>query len=116
MKVKEDVDIGAIIKRIIDEMGLTISDFARLLNPSTKDKKEKRKVNRNQVYSILNSKNLDFQTLQAISKVLNRELILEYIEVQTPPEILLIKGEKSKIEEIFVELSKDKLLTINRII
>ena len=110
---KKDVDIGAIIKRLVEERNMTVAEFARRLNPSPKGKN---KISRNIVYSIFNRKSIDTSLLHEISKILEYDLLSEYYEKNpTTRQMILIEAEKSKIDKIIEELSKDKSHKIRKL-
>ena len=106
---KKDVDIGSIIKRIVDER-MTVADFARQLNLSRTSKS--RKI----AYSIFNKKSLDSDMLMKISKILNHNLLFEFFEEKpTIHKILIIEADSPKIDEIIEELSRTNPQIIKRI-
>ena len=63
----EAIHIGDIIKKKVEEKGMTIMDFADALHCS-----------RNNVYSIFSRKTIDFQLLLKIAEILGWDLLAEY--------------------------------------
>ena len=107
---KKDVDIGSIIKRIINERNMTVAEFARQLNISRTSK------SRNIAYSIFNRKSLDSDMLMKISKILDHNLLLEFFEEEpTVHKILIIEADSFKMDKIIDDLSQNKSLIIKRI-
>ena len=105
---RKDVDIGSIIKRVLEEKNIKKTAFARLLGYE--------KNSRKKVYSILNSKSIDTHQLIQISEILNYPFLDEYAkEKPINRQILQIETKPSKIEEIVAELSKDKSLIITKL-
>ena len=106
---RKDVDIGSIIRRIVDEK-MKVAEFARRLYPNPKSK------SRSAVYSIFKSKSIDTDKLIEISNILNYPFLLEYSEERpVTRQILQIETDPSKIEEILTEFSKDKTLIITKL-
>ena len=103
--LKKDVDIGSIIKRIVEEKNITITDFSlRLGFP-----------HRSRVYSIFNNKSIDTDMLIKISELLDYNFFIEYLEEKSiNRQILIIEADNSKIKKINAELSGDKSLIINK--
>ena len=103
---KKDVNIGSIIKKIVDKK-MTTTEFSRLLGYEN---------SRSYVYSIFNSKSIDTNLLIEISHILNYPFLLEYFEEKPiNRKLLLIEADASKIEEVISKLKNDISLIINKL-
>ena len=106
---KKNVNIGPIIKRIVEERNLSKSEFSRLLGFPC----------RNNIYSIFQKRSIDTDLLIEISKILNYPFLNEYFEDDAKPskqinhQILLIEADETKIKEIISMLSNDNTHNIN---
>ena len=103
--LKKDVDIGPMIKKVVKE-NMTVSEFARRLNFP----------DRGYAYTLFKKKTIDTDLLINIGNVLHHNFLLEYFEEKpVSRKVLLIEGEKHKIDEIIEKISNDKSLIINTI-
>ena len=64
-----DIHIGRKIQSVFNQSGLSVSQFARLLD-----------IQRTRAYNIFNSKTLDIDLLCRISDVLHYDFISEYLK------------------------------------
>ena len=103
---RKDVNIGSIIKKIVDKK-MTTTEFSRLLGYEN---------SRSYAYSIFNSKSIDTNLLIEISHILSYPFLLEYLEEKpVDRKFLLIEADASKIEEVMSKLQKDMSLIINKL-
>jgi len=104
MNAIQNIHIGSIIKKVLAEKAMTISEFADKIN-----------CTRQNVYAIFQRKSVDIELLINISKVLDYEFIKEYypdITTSENPTILVaIEVKKNEIEKLalseeFIRLCK----------
>jgi transcriptional regulator with XRE-family HTH domain len=74
-----DIHIGSKIQSVFSQSGLTVSQFARLLQ-----------VQRTRIYTIFNSKTLDIDLLCEISEILHYDFISEYRDEKHSPTVINI--------------------------
>ena len=76
-----DTHIGRKIQSVFNQSGLTVSQFARLLE-----------IQRTRIYGIFNSKTLDIDLICKISDVLHYDFIAEYLrEREENPTVINIQ-------------------------
>lgn len=100
MVLKEpSIHIGTLIKQKVKEKGISVKELAKKIHYTPRN-----------VYQIFNKEDVDLQTLEKISKVINEDLLLEYLLMRMTEH----KNDKhtskeetdyySKIKELFAKL------------
>jgi transcriptional regulator with XRE-family HTH domain len=74
-----NIHIGSTIQSVFNQSGLTVSQFARLLE-----------IQRTRIYTIFNSKTLDIDLLCKISDILHYDFISEYRDERQNPTVINI--------------------------
>lgn len=80
------IHIGKIIKKLVKEKGISVTEFADKINYS-----------RRNVYEIFDKENIDTGLLVKIGKVLEENLFLNYL---SDSDVSLFKNSKSTSEEL----------------
>ncbi|GHT19373.1 hypothetical protein FACS189429_7000 [Bacteroidia bacterium] len=91
----KDIHIGQIVKQKQEESGMKITDFAQAIG-----------CNRNNIYDLFRRKEIDFQRLKIISKVLNYDFLLEYID--SSDYLIIAETNENKL----LEMQQDKTIKI----
>ena len=94
-----DKHIGSKIQSIFNQSGLTVSQFARLLN-----------IQRTRIYTIFNSQTLDIDFLCKISDVLHYDFISDYRDEKQNPAVINIQFQitTEKLAEFIKSINKLK--------
>ncbi|MDR2146900.1 MAG: hypothetical protein LBE91_10625 [Tannerella sp.] len=104
--LKKNVHIGPIIRKVVEDKKMTITEFARQCGFA----------GREYAYTIFNSKTISTDMLIDISKVLNYNFLLEYFEEKpVQRQILIIETDSDKIDKLITQLSNDKYLIIRKL-
>ena len=103
--LKENIDIGPLIKEIVEKRKMTVTDFSLQCG-----------FPREYAYTIFKQKSIDTYLLCVISNVLNHNFLLEYFEEKPiNRQILIISADDQNIDQIKADLLNDKSLIIIKV-
>lgn len=89
--------IGTLIKRTVEKSGMSVSNLAKKID-----------CNRSNIYSIYERKSIDIDLLIRISKVLEHDLISDYLNLTASGHLPVTVNNQNRNVKILMEIPKEE--------